>query len=430
LALEEVLARGFAELAPIGAARDGAGYERFALTAVDRELRAWFARRARALGLRYERDRNANQWAWWDPPGRVAEGHPPAPGTGAPGTRAAGTGAPPDAFVAAGSHLDSVPGGGAFDGPLGVIGGFAAVEMLQARYRGPVRPVAVVNFADEEGARFGVSCVGSRLLTGALDPGAARALTDAEGTSLADALAAEGVDPAGIGRDDERLGHLAAFVELHIEQGRGLGDLAAPVGVASAIWPHGRWRLSFEGMADHAGTTRLDDRRDPLLVAATAVVAARAVAARSGCLATVGRVRVVPNGTNAIASVVEAWLDCRAPAESTVRAAVDEIADAAGAEARREGVELVVREESFTPEARFDPALRARIVDVLGGVPALATGAGHDAGMLSAVVPAAMLFVRNPTGVSHNPAEHAALGDCVAGLRALAAVLEDLACRG
>src|SRR6185312_5389503 len=161
---------------------------------------------------------------------------------------------------------------------------------------------AVVNFTDEEGARFGVACIGSKLLTGALDPDRAWALADQEGTTVAEAMRAAGADPEALGRDDEALARIGTFVELHVEQGRWLVDHGAPVGVASAIWPHGRWRFGFRGEANHAGTTRLVDRHDPMLPFARTVLAARAAADDAGAVATIGRVRVLPNGTNAIPS--------------------------------------------------------------------------------------------------------------------------------
>jgi N-carbamoyl-L-amino-acid hydrolase len=391
------------ELAPVGRDASTGGYRRYAWTAADAELRAWFAGRAAERGMPCAADRNGNLWAWW--------------------------GEPADGAVVTGSHLDSVPDGGAFDGPLGVVSAFLAVDELRSRGVVPVRPVAVVAFADEEGARFGVACAGSRLLTGALDPGHARGLRDADGTTLADAMAAAGADPLALGRDEETLRRIGAYVELHVEQGRGLVHAGAPIGVATSIWPHGRWRLRFEGAADHAGTTRLEDRRDPVLPFAATVLAARDLAARAGALATFGRVEVRPNGTNAVAAGVDAWLDARAPAESTLAGLVDAITAAAGAAAEEHDTTVEVSRESESPEVAFDAGLRSRLRALLGGIPELPTGAGHDAGVLAAHVPTAMLFVRNGTGVSHSPAEHADADDCVAGVRALAAVLEELACR-
>ncbi len=391
----------WAALEPVGRAPSG-GYRRFAWTREDGALREWFAAEADARGLWLDEDRAGNQWAWWGDPDAAAD-------------RGAGG-------VVAGSHLDSVPDGGAFDGPLGVVSAFAAVDALRDRGFLPSRPIGVANFGDEEGARFGIACAGSRLLTGALPADRARALRDADGVTLADALRSAGRSPDALGRDDAALRRVGAFVELHVEQGRGLVDLGAPIGLASAIWPHGRWRVEFPGEANHAGTTRLADRRDPTLAHARLVLAARDAAARHDALATCGKVRVEPNGVNAIPSRVTAWVDSRGPVTEDVRAVVAELTELASAH----GGTLV--EESWTPETRFDAALRDRLVAALGGVPVLATGAGHDAGILAtAGLPTAMIFVRNPTGVSHSPAEHAERDDCLAGVDALTTVLAELA---
>src|SRR5690606_30706002 len=223
------------------------------------------------------------------------------------------------------------------------------LELLRARGRAPARPVGIACFADEEGARFGVACAGSRLLTGVLDPDRGRALTDAQGTSVAEAMAAAGVDPAHVGRDEETLRRVGTFVELHVEQGRALIDDDAAVGVASAIWPHGRWRLDLARRADHAGTTRLADRDPPLLR-----------------LATIGKVDVRPNGVNAIPSHVTAWLDARGDDPDAVRRVVAEVSDAVGTAAA---------EESWTPSTDFDVPLRDRLAALLGDVPVLPTGA-------------------------------------------------------
>ncbi|POM24665.1 N-carbamoyl-L-amino acid hydrolase [Actinomadura rubteroloni] len=390
----------WAELLPVG--RDPAGgYRRFAFTPPELECRAWFAEQARRRALPVERDANGNLFAWWLPPDGRRGG-----------------------AVLTGSHLDSVPGGGAFDGPLGVVSAFAAIDALRARGAVPSRPVGVAAFAEEEGARFGVACLGSRLLTGTIDPDRARGLRDGSGRSFAAVLAEHGLDPALIGPDDDLLGRCACFVELHIEQGRGLD---VPVGAASAIVPHGRWRFGFTGAGDHAGTTALADRRDPMLPFARTVLAARSAAERFGAVATVGKAEIVPGGVNAIPSSVTAWLDARGPVDDAVRRTVAEVARAARDAASAHGVAVDVAEESYSPAVAFRRELLDRIIRVLGGVPVLPTGAGHDAGVLAARLPTAMLFVRNPTGVSHAPAEHAEPSDVAAGVAALTAVLADLA---
>ncbi|MER5884714.1 allantoate amidohydrolase [Streptomyces sp. NPDC001941] len=392
-------------LRPKGRSDASGGYRRFAWTGADADCRLWFRMQAEARRLDYEVDRNGNQWAWLGDP-------------------AAG-----DAVVT-GSHLDSVPDGGAFDGPLGVVSAFAALDELRRRGVTFSRPLAITNFGDEEGARFGLACVGSRLAAGQLAKDKAFELRDGDGVTLPAAMERAGLDPEAIGPDPERLARVGAFVELHVEQGRALDLSGDPVGIASAIWPHGRWRYDFHGEANHAGTTRLADRRDPMLTYAETVLAARREAGLAGAVATFGKVSVEPNGVNAIPSLVRGWLDARAADQDALDAVTTGIEKAAREYADRHGTDLAVARESFTPVVEFEHALRDELGRLLGGkVPVLGTGAGHDAGILSASVPTAMLFVRNPTGVSHSPAESAAEDDCVAGVLALADVLEGLACR-
>ena len=394
-------------LAPIGLNAATGGYRRFAWTEEDLACRRWFRSQALARGLRVEDDRNGNLWAWWE----TAAAARPA--------------------VVTGSHLDSVPDGGAFDGPLGVVSALLAVDLLRDAGFRPTRAIAVAVFSDEEGARFGLSCVGSRLLGGFVDSAAARGLRDAAGMTLDQAMRDAGADPHRMGRDDERLAAITAFVELHIEQGRALADLGAPVAVVTRIWPHGRWHASFTGEGNHAGTTRLIDRRDPLLPLASTVLAARRIADECGALATIGRVAVEPNATNAVAVRAHAWLDARAGDDETLEHMIEAITNAAVQAAAEHGVATSVRRESFSPAVDFDVALAARLRDALGRrgapPPSLPTGAGHDAGILAARIPTAMLVVRNPTGVSHSPDEHADIDDCLEGVRALAAVLTELA---
>ncbi|MBW8484412.1 allantoate amidohydrolase [Actinomadura sp. PM05-2] len=389
----------WAALLPVGRGADG-GYSRFTWTGPELDCRAWFLDEASRRDLEVERDANGNLFAWWLPPGGARSG-----------------------AVLTGSHLDSVPGGGAFDGPLGVVSAFAALDALRAGGHVPARPIGVAAFAEEEGARFGVACLGSRLLAGAIAPERARGLRDGAGRTFADAAAANGLDPDALGPDEDLLSRVSCYVELHVEQGRALG---VPVGVATSIVPHGRWRLDFTGEGNHAGTTLLPDRRDPMLPLATTILAARQAADRHATLATIGKLDVVPGGVNAIPSAVTAWLDARGPIDDAVRATVADIERDARAVAARHGVAVALAEESYTPVVDFPRGLRERLLAALPGAPVLPTGAGHDAGILASRIPTAMLFVRNPTGVSHAPAEHADHADALAGVRALTAVLADL----
>ena len=393
------------ELQPLGRDPGTRGYRRYSWTPADAQCRAWFTRHAEELGLTVEPDNNGNLWAWWDERRSNA--------------------------VVTGSHLDSVPDGGAFDGPLGVASALAAVKELKDKGFNPERAVVLAVFTEEEGARFRVPCLGSRLMTGAITPDAARALTGDDGITLAQAMTAAGADASAIGPREDLLESIGAFVELHVEQGRALAPMGAAVGVAKGIWPHGRWRLDFGGRADHAGTARLADRKDPMLPYARTVLAARRAAADNGALATIGKVIAEPGGANGVSSTVTAWLDARAPDEARLEKTVTAVRSASMRFSSECGVTLSMRQESYTPPVHFDQTLRDRVERVLAQAgleaPVLSTGAGHDAGVLAARVPTAMLFVRNPTGVSHSPAEYADLADCETGVRALALVLENLA---
>lgn len=397
-----------AELAEVGRDPVRGGWSRHLLDDGDVQARAWFVATAERLGLRVDRDGNANLWASWDVPG------------GSPA-------------ILTGSHLDSVQGGGALDGPLGIVSAFAAVARLKAEGHVPAQPLIVVAFAEEEGARFGVPTLGSRLTTGAISPQVAAELRDRSGLALSEVFAANGLGAAPTGLDADRLAALGVFVELHVEQGTLLAPFGAPIGLAEGILAHGRWRVTVTGRADHAGTTELGERHDPMLPAAALIRAARdrsTEAAASGARATCGRIDVVPGATNAIPSRVQVWLDVRAESEAAVQAVLDAIIADGRAAAADEDCTCEVDRESFSPTVAFDPGLTDRIARALepqfGPLPLIPTGAGHDAGVLAPHLPSAMLFVRNPTGVSHAPGEAAEPADIALGVDALTAVLRDL----
>ena len=387
--------RMWSDLAPIGRSASSGGYFRQPFTAPEEELRAWFVDQCAARGLRVETDGFGNVVGWWD----------------------AGSGA----GVLTGSHLDSVLDGGAYDGPLGVVSALAAIDVLRSRGFVPARPIGVSVFAEEEGSRFGLACLGSRLATGAISWERARQLTDADGVALGDVVA---------GGSSGLLDRVGTFVELHVEQGRDLVDRGAAIGVASEIWPHGRYRFEFAGAANHAGTTRMEDRVDPMLTYAFTALGANKQARLAGQRATFGRVEVTPNGTNAVPSLVRAWLDARCSSDEALEGLVESISAQSADRAARDGTTLTVTPESVSRAVAFDPSLATLVAadHEDGDWPIIPTQAGHDAGILSAAgIPTAMLFVRNPTGVSHSPAEHAEVADCLVGVSALADTLERLA---
>lgn len=397
--------RMWRDLEPVGRSAASGGYFRQPFLSAERELDAWFREQAAARDLAVEADAFGNLVAWWEPPASSGRG----------------------GAVLTGSHLDSVLDGGAYDGPLGVVSALAALDVLRARGFAPTRPIGVSVFVEEEGSRFGLACLGSRLATGSIAWAAARELRDRDGVRLGDVVSG----PSSSGADGSAwLTRVGTFVELHVEQGRDLVDRGAPIGVASGIWPHGRYRFDFTGVANHAGTTRMEDRADPMLTCAMTALAANKQARLAGQRATFGRLEVAPNSTNAIPSRVTAWLDARCSSEDALSELVGAISAQASARAERDGTGVEVTAESVSGAVEFDGSLAARLAaDREGGDwPVVPTAAGHDAGILSAAgIPTAMLFVRNPTGVSHSPEEHASTPDCLVGVSALADTLERLA---
>ena len=414
-----------AAIEDIGRDAKRGGYSRPVYSAAETTLREWFIAEATARSLEVSTDANGIIWAWWDMPGSARD-------------EASRRGA-----LVTGSHLDSVPGGGAFDGPLGVASALAAYDELARRERtGSLvrnRALAITVFPEEEGSRFGVACLGSRLLTGAIDPARALNLRDEAGNTFADVAAAHGLDPERMGRDEAALARIGDFIELHVEQGRGLNSEAhtdyagrgPAVAVGDSILGHGRWKLSFSGQGNHAGTTLMADRADPMLAAAQSIVAVRQIAAaQDNARATVGRLEPVPGGTNVIASRVDLWLDVRHPDDAVTAMLVEKIHGQAQKLAAFEGCTVNLTEESFSNTVHFDSGLTRSLANsvrrLVPAAPLLPTGAGHDAGVLAAVVPSGMLYVRNPSGISHSPEEHVEEDDAAAGVLALADALEDL----
>jgi hydantoinase/carbamoylase family amidase len=309
--------------------------------------------------------------------------------------------------VWSGSHLDSVPQGGRFDGPLGVVAALEAIERVGQQER----TLTVVAFRDEEGSRFGRGCFGSRALAGQLEAGEFEA-RDAEGVALGNVVAC-----STSGWLDARP---RAFVEVHVEQGPVLAERDVPLGVVTSIVGLARLETAFEGEAGHAGTTPMFGRADALVAASDFVLRVRdAALAHPGAVATVGRLQVEPNAANVIPSRVTLIVDARAPEEETLSSLLDAI-----------GRGTVLRRTKPAPMAD-EPraALRAAINELAVPVVELHSGAGHDAGvMASAGVPSAMLFVRSRHGgVSHSPDEHSDDADVAIAVDALERALRTLA---
>ena len=304
-----------------------------------------------------------------------------------------------------GSHLDTVPGAGAYDGVLGVVLGVALVEMLD----GLPLPFAieVVGFSEEEGVRFGVPFIGSRALAGVADTNLLDR-RDARGQSIAEAIRDYGLDPSGIGR--ARATDALGYLELHIEQGPVLDTLGLPLGIVDVIAGQTRAAFDFIGKAGHAGTTPMAGRRDALAGAAEWIGAVEQEAlATHGLVATIGRIDVEPGAGNVIAGRCRALLDMRHADDQVREDAMTGVLARAQEIATRRGLSVVCERRLEQAAVKMDRQLVSMLgrACALAGAPlkTLASGAGHDAMVVAGCMPAAMLFLRSPGGLSHHPDE-------------------------
>jgi allantoate deiminase len=317
-----------------------------------------------------------------------------------------------------GSHIDTVPDAGAFDGVLGVV---LALEWVRlAQELGLVRSLEVIAFSEEEGVRYGVPFLGSRAVAGNFDM-SMLAYEDSEGVRMDQAIRAFGLDPARIPDariDDEVLG----FVEIHIEQGPVLEAEGLSLAVVEGIAGQSRLGFRFTGHANHAGTTPMHLRRDALAAVAEWILAVETAAREvEGLVATVGKIVVKPNATNVIPGVVEVSLDVR-HIENRVRSqCVKEFQRTAATVAHRRGVEVEWVEKMEQETVPMDHLLSGHLAAAVAaaGFPErrMPSGAGHDAMVMVARVPAAMLFLRSPGGISHHPDEAVLEEDVEAALK-------------
>lgn len=375
------------------------GVNRLAWTPEDAACRRWFTEQAEAAGLQVESDPAGNLWACPD-----AEGP----------------------WWAVGSHLDSVRDGGRFDGPLGVAAGFEIAGASEM-------DVAVICLADEEGARFNTPTFGSKALAGALDLPAVLERSDPEGITLGAAMRQAGHDPDLISDAPAWLERLRGFIEVHIDQTLDLERDECPVGVISTLASRMRLEVSLTGRADHAGTTPPSERRDALGAAARLIVAAEDLGAnRSGMTVTSSRMLVEPNASTTVAAHVRLWIDARSADMGVIEAWLDDLHGRAAEIADRARVLVELQIASRSVGQAFSEDLRTRLGRAAGElldreVPELVCFAGHDAGVLASRIPAAMVLVRNPNGVSHSPEERVSLDDAEWAVRTVARALDSLA---
>lgn len=334
---------------------------------------------------------------------------------------------PSSARLFIGSHLDTVPRAGAFDGILGVVLGIALIENLGGR-RLPFA-IEVIGFSEEEGVRFGVPFIGSRALIRDVDD-ELLARSDAAGISVREAIAAFGLDPSRIGEarfGDDAIGYL----EFHIEQGPILESLYLPLGVVEAIVGQSRQDVVFEGQANHAGTTPMHLRRDALAGAAEWIAAVeREARAIPGAVATVGRVNVSPGASNVIPGTVTASLDIR-HGDDTVRhdllkrllRCAEQIA---AGRCLKLSLEQRLNQAAVAMDSDLTMLLERAVISAGHPVHRMASGAGHDAMIVARRMPAAMLFLRSPGGISHHPDESVLAADVEAALTVGMRFIEEL----
>lgn len=327
-----------------------------------------------------------------------------------------------------GSHIDTVPDAGAFDGVLGVT--LALEWVALAQQIGVPFAMEVIAFSEEEGVRFGVPFIGSRAVAGRFDE-ALLGLKDADGVSLADAIRAFGLDAKEMDAARAPVDAIG-FVEVHIEQGPVLEAEDLSIAAVTGIVGQSRLSMEFAGQANHAGTTPMTLRHDALAGAAEWIAAVEQVAKRSqGLVATVGKIVVNPNAGNVIAGTAKMALDVRHPHDASRVGAVEELIEAANAIAERRGLAVGHTRQLDQPAVTMDERLTAFLIEAMtsSGYPAkqMFSGAGHDAMVMAGRMPTAMLFVRSPGGVSHNPAEDVRVEDVDASLTVARAFLERLA---
>ncbi len=376
------------------------------LTPPMQDVHAHLRRRMVALGMDVQVDAVGNLRGVWKPPN-------------AAGRR-----------LVLGSHVDTVPDAGAYDGVLGVMLALECIGL--AAEIGFPNPIEVIAFSDEEGVRF-VPFLGSRVVAGRFDP-ALLALKDTGGVSIEQAIRAFGLDPALIGEarisDDA-----AAYVELHIEQGPVLEAEGLSVAVVSSIVGQTRLSLEFAGQANHAGTTPMRLRHDALAAAAEWIVAVEALATQTEDLvATVGQIAIEPNASNVIPGRARVSLDVRHPRNPELNAVVEKLAARARDIAARRGLAVEFTRQVDNPGVPMDERITAYLAAAVesAGFPLriMPSGAGHDAMVMATRLPAAMLFLRSPGGISHHPAETVLEEDVEAALHVAASFLARLATEG
>ena len=367
------------------------------------QVAAWLAE----AGLEVERDAVGNVWGWLRGTARGKA-------------------------IVTGSHIDTQKPGGQYDGALGVVAAIAAVKALKETYGTPRQTIGVVSLCEEEASRFArTNFWGSRAVVGAIVAGEADKLRAIDGPTMAEIMHDLGLDPARI--PDAKRDDIGGYIELHIEQGPLLEEQGLPVGIVERITGYKQFWLDVHGQANHAGTTPMDIRRDPMAGAAEIISGVINTAHRMGrpAVTTVGRMTVEPNGRAVVPERVGFTVDARHPNEEQRQLLLERHERLWTEVAERRGLDLQVRVDSDRQPCECDPGLVAALAGAAdaAGIPSMRmnSGAVHDAMQFSAICPVAMLFVRSRNGISHSPDEFTSVEDATAGTEVLARALHAIA---
>jgi N-carbamoyl-L-amino-acid hydrolase len=335
--------------------------------------------------------------------------------------------------VATGSHLDSVPLGGKYDGVVGVLGGLLAIKRLRAK--GPLsHPLELIVFAAEESSRFSYSTIGSKVMAGAMQLRAWKKAVDQQGISLIQALTARGLNFDKLSEAVRKKDELKCFVELHIEQGNILERAHEAIGIVEAIAAPTRLKITVAGQAAHSGTTAMDGRRDALVSAAKIVLAVRDIAieqAHCGTVGTVGVLKVQPSAVNVIPGKVEMWVDIRGVDQDSIIQCIQDLKDFVSTLAEEEETPAAIDVLSSDQPVVLTPAIATELEKICRqqkiSCRRMNSGAGHDAMNMAKITSTGMIFIPCKKGVSHIPEESAEIEDILIGVDILTQILYEQA---
>lgn len=402
----ETFANRLSELAEIGKTETG-GISRFPYTAEEQQVKALFKEWLTSAGLQVREDAIGNIIARFEGQDLSLP------------------------VVMTGSHLDTVPNGGAFDGVLGCLSSFTAIESLMKQGSQPLRSIELVVFVDEEGSRFNHGLFGSRAMLGEIKESELERFKDDKGISLTDAMKNHGYEPgmlSSVHRND-----IASYMELHIEQGKILDYEKKDIGVVTGIVGLTRRIFTLYGSTDHAGSTPMNMRKDTVAAAAELILEIEKLPRQISdtAVATVGKINVFPNGTNVIAGKTELTVDIRDISEDSLQQLVEAIEETAKKVVNKREIELDISCGDLISPVLMSEEIQQFITKAAEkyqlSVRKLPSGAGHDAMNMGRYVPSGMIFVPSLEGKSHSPEEWTSLPDCIHGVAVLRDTLEELA---